>query len=116
MTLSLCWLVQSTVEVCSVLFTTTGYDPKTLLEIVADGFCTNLESQWQTLGVNWENSFSEGCDDGEAKSAHLRIGHNLSNSFKFQNDRIPVSFDDKQVDVKTDPCLTHTCIRVEHPS
>ena len=65
------------------------------------------------LRVNWENSLSEECDDGEAKSAHLRIRHNLSNSFKFKNDRIPVNFDDKQVDVKADPCLTHTRIRVE---
>ena len=66
------------------------------------------------IRINWENSFNEKCDDGEVKNAKLRIRRvNADYSYDPIAETIPVSFDEKQVEIKADPCLLHDLIRVE---
>ena len=66
------------------------------------------------IRINWENSFNEKCDDGEVKNAKLRIRRvNADYYYDPTPETIPVSFNEKKVDIEADPCLQHDMIRIE---
>ena len=64
--------------------------------------------------VNWENSFKSGCDDGQVKSAQLKIRRLTADySYLFNPKSLLIDFEAKIMKVEADPCLQHDMIKVE---